>query len=251
MIEILGAAGLLAFCVSSVAVGVRLLRLGRRTREIPELAIGAGFVVGVVVGYVPETIVLSSDLLSAASEKLVLGVTQVAIRLAAISILIFTWRVFRAQESWAAGLAGLLTVALLASYLVFPATRIYAATATDRIWYDVFAVARTACLAWGGVESLIYYRGARRRLRLGLADPMVTNRFLLWGIGLTAIAILMGTTLWASALGVDPTVAGWILLESLLGLVGAVSIWLTFFPPAAYRRLVTARAATDADDGRS
>jgi len=200
-------------------------------------------VIGVVAGYVPETIALSSGLVSEASEKLVLGVTQVAIRLAALSILIFTWRVFRAQESWAAGLAGLLTLALLASYLAFPATRIYAANATDRIWYDVFAVASTACLAWGGVESLIYHRGARRRLRLGLADPMVTNRLLLWGIGLA-------TTIWASALGVDPTVAGWVLLESLLGLVGAVSFWLTFFPPAAYRRLVTARAASTADQGR-
>ncbi len=61
----------------------------------------------------------------------------------------------------------------------------------------------------------------------------------------------MGTTIWASALGVDPTVAGWILLESLLGLVGAVSFWLTFFPPAAYRRLVTARAASAADQRRA
>lgn len=251
MIEILGAAGLLAFCVSSLAVGVRLLALGWRTREIPELAIGAGFVIGVVVGYVPETIVLSSDLVSEASEMMVLGVTQVAIRLAALSILIFTWRVFRAQESWAAGLAGLLAVALLASYLAFPATRIFAVTATDRIWYDVFAVARTACLAWGAVEALVYHGRARRRLRLGLADPMVTNRFLLWGIGLAATATLMGTTIWASALGVDPTLAGWILLESLLGLVGAVSFWLTFFPPAAYRRLVTARAASTTDQKRA
>ncbi len=89
--------------------------------------------IGVVVGYVPETIVLSSGLVSEATEKLVLGVTQVAIRLAALSILIFTWRVFRAREGWAAGLAGLLTLALLASYLAFPATRIYAADATDRI----------------------------------------------------------------------------------------------------------------------
>jgi hypothetical protein len=244
MIEVLGAAGLLAFCVTSLAVGVRLLQLGRRTREIPEISIGAGFVVGVVVGYVPETIVLSTEILSESSEGLVLGATQVAIRFAALSILFFTWRVFRARSGWATCLAGLLTLALFVSYFGFPATRIHAVTATDRLWYDVFAVARTACLAWGAVESLVYFRGARRRMRLGLADPMVTNRFLLWGIGLGAAATLMGSTLWASALGIDPAVPGWVVLESLLGLVAAVPIWLTFFPSAAYRRLVTARAAT-------
>ena len=43
MTEMLGAVGLIAFAVSSLAIGVRLLMLGRRTRGIPELAIGLGF----------------------------------------------------------------------------------------------------------------------------------------------------------------------------------------------------------------
>jgi len=200
---------------------------------------------------VPETIALSTDLISPASEELVLGITQVAIRIAALSILVFTWRVFRRGSIWATCLAGLLAVALFVSYFGFPFTRIHAATAMDRLWYDVFAVARTICLAWGSVESLVYHRGARRRLRLGLADPLVTDRFLLWGIGLAATATLMGSTLWASALGVDPSIPAWVLTESLLGLMGAVPIWLTFFPPNAYRRFVTGRSAPDADERSS
>jgi hypothetical protein len=242
VIAILGAAGLVAFLVSSLTVGVRLLCLGRRTRGIPELSIGTGFVVGAVVGYVPETIVLSTDLLSPAREEIVLTVTQVAIRLAAFSILLFTWRVFRAKESWAAGVFGALSLALLVSYLAFPSTRSYATSSSELFWYDLFTVARTACLGWGAVESLSYYARARRRLRIRLLDPLVANRFLLWGIGLSSITLLMATTLFASAVGVDPAVPGWVLLESLAGLVGATTIWLTFFPSGAYRRLIEARA---------
>lgn len=243
MVAILGAAGLVAFLVSSLTVGLRLLYLGRRTRGVPELSIGAGFVVGAVVGYVPETIVLSTDVLTPAREELVLAVTQVAIRLAALSVLLFTWRVFRAQTPWAAAIVGALSLALLVSYLAFPSTRIYANSTAELFWYDLFAVARSACMAWGAFESLRYYARARRRLRIGLLDPLVANRFLLWGVGLTSITLLMASTLLASAVGVDPAVAGWVLLESLAGLVGAASIWLTFFPHPAYRRLVEARAA--------
>ena len=36
--------------------------------------------------------------------------------------------------------------------------------------------------AWGGFEALRYFFLLRRRQALGLADPVVTNRFLLWAI---------------------------------------------------------------------
>lgn len=219
MIEILGAVGLVAFAISSLAIGVRLLLLGRRTRGVPELAVGLGFVIGCVVGYVPETIVLSSDFLSPEREATVLAVTQVAIRLAAV-----------------------LVVALAISWIAFPYTRIYAESSRDLFWYDFFAMARSLALAWGAAESLIYYAKSRRRMRLGLAEALVTNRFLLWGIGLASLTLLMASTLLASLLGVDPALSGWVLLESLAGLVGASTLWLTFFPSKAYKAFVERRA---------
>jgi hypothetical protein len=243
MIEMLGAVGLIAFAGTSLAIGVRLLMLGRHTRGIPELAIGLGFVIGCVVGYVPETIVLSSDFMSHELEATVLAVTQVAIRLAAISVLVFTYHVFRAREAWAKGLAVLLVVALAMSWVAFPYTRIFAENSRDIFWYDFFAVARSLALAWGAAESLVYYAKSRRRLRLGLAEALVTNRFLLWGIGLASFTLLMASTLLASAAGIDPAVSGWVLLESFAGLVGASTLWLTFFPGKAYRAFVARRAA--------
>jgi hypothetical protein len=145
--EILGAVGLIAFAVSSMAIGLRLLLLGRRTRGIPELAVGVGFVIGCVVGYIPETVVLSTDFMSPEREATVLAVTQVAIRLAAISVLVFTWYVFRANQAWATGFVVLVVVALAMSWVAFPYTRIYAQNSRDLFWYDFFAVARSLALA--------------------------------------------------------------------------------------------------------
>lgn len=243
MTEMLGAVGLVAFAVSSLAIGARLLVLGRRTRGVPELAVGLGFVIGCVVGYVPETIVLSTDFISPEREATVLAVTQVAIRLAAISVLVFTRHVFRPHDAWALGLATLLVVALAMSWVAFPYTRIYAENWRELFWYDFFAVARSIALAWGAAESLIYYAKSRRRMRLGLAQALVSNRFLLWGIGLASLTLLMASTLLASLVGVDPAVSGWVLLESFAGLVGASALWLTFFPNRAYKAFVERRAA--------
>ena len=243
MIEVFGAVGLLVFATTSITIGFRLLWLGRRTRGVPELTIGAGFVVGCLFGYIPETVVLSTDFLTAEVESVVLAVTQVAIRLAAISILVFTTLVFRADAAWAKRFAVAIGLVLVVSWVQFPFTRIYAVSGRDLFWYDCFAVARSLAIAWGATESFGYYAQLRRRLRLGLADPLVTDRFLLWGVGMTSMTALMASTLLASALGVDPASAGWVLSESFAGLVGASTLWLTFFPTAAYRRFVARRTA--------
>jgi len=245
MVEMLGAAGLLAFLISSVSIGIRLLLLSRRTHGVPEFAIGAGFLVGCVVGYVPETVVLSSDLLPPAIELQVLAVTQIAIRAAAVAVLFFTWKVFRAREAWARNFAVLIAVALVMSWIAFPSTRTHASEPRELFWYDFFAVARTVAIAWGSIESLVYYGKCRRRERLGIVDALVTNRFLLWGIGLAAMTLLMASTLLASAFAVDPAAPGWVLLESLSGLVGAIALWLTFFPGRFYRALVARRAVRE------
>ena len=42
---------------------------------------------------------------------------------------------------------------------------------------------------WGAAESLRYFSMMRRRAKLGLADPLVTNRFLLWGLGIGAAMV--------------------------------------------------------------
>lgn len=238
MIEILGAIGMVAFLISSATIGVRLLLLYRRTGQIPELALAIGFLVGGVLGYAPETVFLSLDLVSPELEASGLLVTQLAIRTAALSLLFFTYFVFRPGVVWARGGVALLFGLLMLSWWMFPQTQTYAKTTADQLWYNVFTVARSVCIGWGAVESFVYYSKLKRRAEIGLSDPILTHRFLMWGIGLSAMTLLMASTLLAAWVGVDPTVSGWVLLESTTGMLGAITLWLTFFPSQAYRRWV-------------
>jgi hypothetical protein len=83
----------------------------------------------------------------------------------------------------------------------------------------------------------------RRRLRLGLADPAVTNRFLLWGIGAGSAGVGSAVGIVASIVQGPPTDGfSWVMLSSSLhGLVAAVAMWLAFLPPAAYVKMIVRR----------
>ncbi len=114
---------------------------------------------------------------------------------------------------------------------------------------------RTFCCGWAFFETANYYRMMRRRSALGLADPLVTNRFLLWSIWTGSMAILplflVVTRVLAivKGAGVDPLhgVSGAnqlsnddpMLLAALgviasTGLAAIAALWLCFFPTDAY-----------------
>ena len=118
-------------------------------------------------------------------------------------------------------------------------------------WWIEYAAIWTYPL-WTMVESYRYYALMRRRQALGLADPMVTNRFLLWG------SASLGTALatWTSSIGFflpqrPDVIAAWEpLLQTATATFGVATValfYLTFFPPSWYRqRIVAARSATAA-----
>jgi hypothetical protein len=82
----------------------------------------------------------------------------------------------------------------------------------------------------------------QRRARIGLVEPAVVNRVLLWGIGSLAAFAMSGYGL-LTRVALGPVQSdGMRLVSSALGMIAAVAIWLAFFPPAAYRRRV-ARSA--------
>ncbi len=90
-------------------------------------------------------------------------------------------------------------------------------------------------ITWAGVESIRYFGLLRKRLALGLADPIVADRFRLWGLAiLSADAItvfgigfnLMGQTITSSPIGA--------VLVGGFGLATGACLWLAFIPPQAY-----------------
>lgn len=87
-----------------------------------------------------------------------------------------------------------------------------------------------ACLFWGSFEALRYWRQIRRRVALGLSDPLIANRFLCWGIGAGAAAVgsFVGTAA-QMITGVGMLKLPWLTLSSSAhGLVAAIAIWLAF-----------------------
>ncbi|MGH0036347.1 MAG: hypothetical protein ACQGVK_15075 [Myxococcota bacterium] len=242
VLDILGMVGVVAFGLASVIVGVRLLVLGAHTRKVPELTIGIGFVVGVVFGFIPESLVYSTDLVAESWVLPTIRMAEFSIRVCAVAILVFTWRVFRPDARYAVAIVVLLGGAMLASFLIAPNGKHRSVGEVQLAWVTVSFYARTLALVWGTIESLRYWTLCRRRLALGLIDPSVSNRFLVWSVGLGASSFLMGSVLLAPLFGFAATDRSWLLLESALGGVAAGAIWLTFFQPAFYRRWVQADA---------
>ena len=107
-------------------------------------------------------------------------------------------------------------------------------------------------MLWLFVESVHYASRMRRRVRLGLGDPIVANRFTLWAIWTGALACIPLFVLALRTLGIleapvpgAPLPASVRAIIAMLGSGGAaalVACWLAFFPPAAYRRWIVRSA---------
>jgi hypothetical protein len=248
--------GTLAFVVMSAVVGVRLLLLSRRSGQRPELFLGLGILGTAVLGYGP--LIASAVLQSLHPQsgptdlEVALGAAGKTLHNAGVTmILLFVLRVFRPAETWARALFGAAMLALWSGYagvlagggLRDPALRGFF------FWLE-YAVIWTYP-AWNAVESFRYHAMMRRREQLGLADPLVTNRFGLWGV---ASLFTLGA-IWSSSapifLAGDPArLAAWTpmlyVLTAVFGVVTVSCYALTFFPPAWYRRWVVSAARAPA-----
>ena len=234
----------LIFVVVGTAVGVRILLRARANRSLPELAIGIALVsfAGVTQAFSIARVALEDRIGPGATIALQLGATAGS-SLALLGLYVFTWRVFRPEARWAVLLfAGGSALGLWAG-AAMAAVSFYAVGAPPVLtggWIALAALSYAICFGWGAVESLLYHG----RLRLGLADPLLVNRFLLWGSA-CSIAFVIDVALMALALQhVDFNHAPLPkLLVSASGLVNAAAWYLGFTPPAWYVRWARGGAA--------
>ena len=231
--------------VGSIVVGVRLLVLHLRTRGAPELLLGGMLLLAVGVGY---PLMIATPHVSAAWAAPFQAVATLSWSVGFSLLFVFTWRVFQPQKGWARVLAaaGVLTMLVQAVQRSILVSTHGAVDAASESLGEVLRYAAPVIMAYGWTawESLRYHDMMRRRVRLGLADAVVSNRFLLWGMMALAVNAGVIANLVATAMRTDTLATPWVLLlSSTTGLTQVVLLVLAFLPPRSYASWVRARAA--------
>jgi hypothetical protein len=158
---------------------------------------------------------------------------------------LFIRHVFRPRERWAAMLVCAVVACLLIGLVGAAASGAFATAEMPHHWFWLDLVARLTASGWLLLEAVRYYGLMKRRLRFGLADPVVANRFFLFSIaGVCSLALLLTSV--PPAL-LDPERYSLLLTMDLVafsatGVGVSVLYLLTFLPPAAYLRRVRAAA---------
>jgi hypothetical protein len=230
--------GEIAAALAYLVVGARLLHLASRTGELPERLLGAMFLF-TGASYVLYDLPIIFDSESLWTPFNFAG--RVLFLPAPIFLAVFTRRVFRAESAWAKwmvrGCAALLVVGVTGSALRGD----WEGFSISSPWFWLEWSGYTIPYAWAGAESLIQYGQARRRMQVGLCDPLVCNRFLLWGLyGTVAAIVSLMIPIQHGAYQQEHVFnAMWDTLIGAGEILSIVPMWLVFFPPAPYRRWIT------------
>jgi hypothetical protein len=240
-----------AFCLFCLAIGLRLLLLSRRTGGRPErlLGLGLGLTGGLGYGILIAVSLAQRGAGDAPAPALhFLGLLGKAIHdLGVVVMLGFILTVFRPDAAWARALAAAMALVLAVGYVGNAVTGGFSRVQVQGFWYWVgFAVIGTYPM-WAAFEAFRYHALMRKRHAIGLAEPVIVNRFLLWGVA----SLFSVAAIWTISL---PAILGLPLAEqqrlapasmsvTAVWGIGAISAyWLTFFPPAWYRARLLAGA---------
>lgn len=233
------------FFVMGLVVGGRLLLLAYRHRALPELLLGAAFLVGPLSGALSQYIHAPSFPHSAQTRGLLLLVNYIGGMAGVILSAGFVMLVFRRGRAWALALMLAIGAAAVGLILWTWSIGTFATGIEIAGQRAILSSVSLPATLWAAIESLSHYRLLRRRIRLGLSDPLVANRILLWGVGACC-----GTGILIGYLPVImlPAEHHWTQLDLLnIGMLGAVATVVygfAFFPPRGYADWLRRRAAS-------
>jgi hypothetical protein len=244
-----------------VTVAIRLLRLGARTRG-PEGWLGVYFLFMWFIGFLLAAVIYmgwsNPDLALPDSLRSALhGVYVASASFGLYGIFVFTQRVFRPASAVARRAVVAAGLAMVLAWIAYGVTDGFHVGVINGPAYWVGFAVREMAIVWMAVESYLYWAQLRRRMRVGLAEPILVNRFLLWGVWATAVSLMQlsdpASRLWywwltGDAVNYHPEIGRPMTLmtlcaTALLGTISGSALLLTFFPTAAYRRWLLARHA--------
>jgi hypothetical protein len=228
-------------------VTARLFALARRTGAPPERVLAIAFSGLFCVGYPLSAVSRMPGLVETNEGSLLFTIGMIGVGIGTTALCGFPQLVFRPGRRWALWLrngtavGGLVAVAGCAVAVATAADRAQMIEAT-RPWALGVVGAIGIPFLWNAIESTLYYRRMRRRLAIGLADPVTTHRFLLWALAswvssaqVVAIALLRGVGI--------PTVSPLPMsIIAIAALVSSCCWWLAFLMPTAYQARIAAES---------
>ncbi len=230
----------------SWVVGIRLLLLAKRTRALPETCLGWMIVCLMGIGYPLAVGAQAESSLGLPLAKFFQALSNGFIDLGFALTPVFTWKVFRRDSSWARTFVAFAFVALLGHWIItthvlIGLESISQAVTANRYWATIAIATGFLANCWSAFECLRYRALLQRRLALGLGDPVVSNRFLLWGsMGVISSIGLLVNTYFMFA-GIDVLTAPMAQsVVSLIGITQASLLYLTFLAPTRYTQWLLA-----------
>jgi hypothetical protein len=261
MLEAISGLVTLGLLVLSVVIGARLMRLAPWSSGRPEVWLGLYFLiysalatslsVTTYVGWSSADIALPDDVV-----RVINGAFYVTSTLGLACLLVFTQRTFRPDSSHAQLLVWGTVAMLSLAGLGVGVTEGYQVRVLNGPFYWISWATRLVAWIWVAAESFSYWSKLKLRLHLGLADPVVTNRFLLWGVWGTVMTLMAfsdplariwyyhvsgTTTAWVPEVG-RPIIQVVVPLSCGFNIACVGVLILTFFPTPGYRRWVERRA---------
>jgi hypothetical protein len=224
-----------------LVAGIRLYALSLRTREVPERLLAASF----FYFFTQLPIVLDDESMVRSFSSMGYALSNTAY----VPFALFLQRVFRGRERWALRLV----VAIAISQIIGLGSSVVVgdwagAKPLSNLWWWVDWTGHWVTVAWMGIEGFVQYVKARQRRRLDLCDPLVCNRYLLWGLT-GATWVIYEIALLAQLAEFEITGTWSASMDALTGALesGAIAlVWCVFFPPRIYQRWIdrTALATT-------
>lgn len=229
-------AAVATLCGVWIVTGLRLVVLARRSRALPELLLGLALLLQAGVGF-PLSVVAQFP----GAYALPIGAAASLCNNTGIALLYaFTARVFRAEARFAWAVVGTAAVLLAMQSAGNLWSQAGATSHAERMALSLRWAAGSLLLSgsawcWTAAEALRYHAMLRRRVTLGLADPVVVNRMFLFGlmasVGFGCVAV-DGALLYSKI----PRARDILLpvVTAVSGLVTSACTLLAFWPPAAY-----------------
>jgi hypothetical protein len=244
--------GQVVYLAAAVVLAWHLLARARRSRDMAPLLLGIQLLFAMGFGYLLCAAGMGLAMLSTApSPRLVsilLAAGHGATTIGLSAALLFERRVFWPEARWPLALMAGLMAAMGVGWLGATTSGAFATGSYASGWVRLLTAGMLGTNLWVGIEPLVYHSKLAKRVPLGLAEPLVADRFLLWGLGSLARAalILMGPAAEALLAGLDGEArntfsAATLAVAGTLGLATSVAYWLTFNPTPAYARWVERR----------